>query len=81
MFESEGEALSFRDEIISALDEVETDGWHITPTLEGAEVRLGDGAARVRGQLDGQGYRVRERSVDPEEDGNWPVAKLDVRPR
>ena len=81
MFESEDEALSFRDEIITALDETETDGWHVSPTLDGVNVRLGGAVARARGHLDGQGYRVRERDVDPEKDGNWPVAKLDVRPR
>ena len=77
MFDSRQKALSFRDEIVRELDAVETDGFHVSATLEGAEVRLGSGVARVRGHLDGQGYRVDEKPTDEAE--GWAGA-LDVRP-
>lgn len=79
MFDSQDNALAFRDDLVQELDRVETDGWQITPTLDGAEIKLGDNVALVRGQLDGQGYRVTDHTTDDVEDDGW-IAKLKVMP-
>jgi len=75
MFDSRDDALAFRSELVEELDRIETDGWLVSPGLEGATVHLGDGEARVRGRLSGQGYRVAEH--EPAE--GWAVA-LEVKP-
>ena len=77
MFNSRDDALAFRDQLVEELDRIETDGWLISPGLEGATLHIGDGVGRVRGRLDGQGYCVTECDTDPDE--GWR-AKLEVRP-
>ena len=76
MFDSRDDALAFRSELVEELDRIETDGWLVSPGLEGATIHIGDNVGRVRGRLNGQGYRVTERD-DPVE--GW-AAKLEVRP-
>lgn len=79
MFEDRDDALSFRDELVPLFDADETDGFHLSLTLEGAEVRLGMGVARVRGRLDSRGYRVYDRTTPEIKNEGWD-AMLEVRP-
>jgi len=76
MFDSRDDALAFRSELVEELDRIETDGWLVSPGLEGATIYIGDNKGRVRGHLDEQGYCVTERDDLAE---GW-AAKLEVRP-
>jgi len=78
MFDSREDALAFRDQLIQELDRIETDGWHVSPRLEGATLRLATGTARVRGHLDGRGYRIEDRTDDETDADGWD-AELVVR--
>lgn len=79
MFDSEDKALAFRDDIVAELDGIETDGFVVSARLDGATVTLGTGTALVRGHLDGQGYRVRDRTTDEIESDGWE-SKIMVLP-
>lgn len=79
MFDSEDKALAFRDDIVAELDGIETDGFVVSARLDGVDVLLGDGTALVRGHLDGQGYRVTDRTTDEIESDGW-AAQLKVLP-
>ena len=78
MFDSREDALAFRDQLVAELDRIETDGWHVSPRLEGATLRLAAGTARVRGHLDGRGYRIEDRTDDETDADGWD-AELVVR--
>ena len=80
MFSSQDAAFDFRDELIAELDRTETDGWHISPTLDGATIRLAEHVGSVRGHLDGAGYRVRDATTDDTRAEGW-AAELEVRSR
>lgn len=75
MFNSEDDALDFRDDIVTVLDTLDTDGWLLSPRLDGARIQLGDNVGEVRGTLDGQGYRTK--SIEPAD--GWADA-LKVEP-
>lgn len=71
MFDSEDEAYEFRSELVHALDDTDTDGWHISPRFDGARLWLADNTAIVRGHLDGQGYRIEDRTDGETEADGW----------
>jgi hypothetical protein len=79
MFDSKQNAREFAFDIAQELDATETDGWSISPTLDGAEVKLGDNMPRVRGYLDRQGYRVSDATTAAIEDEGWS-GMLEVQP-
>lgn len=79
MFESEADALAFRDDLVEELGRIETDGWEVSPTLEGATIKLGAGTARVRGSLDSAGYRVADTTDSEVANSGWE-SQLTVKP-
>lgn len=79
MFDSQDNALAFRDDLVQQLDRADTAGWKVSPTLEGATIKLGAGTARVRGTLDSAGYRVRDTTDSDVTASGWE-SELTVKP-
>ena len=67
MFESKEDAREFAFDVADALAD-DLDRYLVRPSFDGANLYFDDGEARARGALDGRGYRVRDGTIDEDEE-------------
>lgn len=71
MFESTQAAREFAFDVADALSD-ELDRYLVRPSFDGASLYFDDGEGRARGALNKRGYRVREGTIDEDEEvGEW----------
>lgn len=67
MFESKEAAREFAFDVADALDG-DLDRYLVRPSFDGANLYFDDGEGRARGALNKRGYRVREGTIDEDEE-------------
>ena len=71
MFDSKQNAREFAFDVAHALAD-ELDRYLVRPSLDGASLYFDTGEGRARGALDGRGYRVREATIESDDEaGEW----------